>query len=160
MPNRLFEGQLLLTVGDRRVELHHFDIHSADGNVLWLPDEQVLLAGDTLEDTITYISEPEHTATHIHELARLRAWPIRRILPNHGDPDRIAAGGYEAELIDANRRYLERLMDPLERGSAAALSLKDFLDDDATSSAISYFEPYEAVHRKNIAAIEAIGNEP
>jgi cyclase len=155
MPNRLFEGQLHLSVGSRRVELHHFEIHSADGNVLWLPEEQVLLAGDTLEDTITYISEPEHTATHIRELARLRRWPIRRILPNHGDPDRIATGGYEIGLVDANRRYLERLMDPIERARAEANSLKDFLDEDATSGAISYFEPYEAVHRTNIAAIEA-----
>ncbi len=104
MPNRLFETRLNLRVGNRRVELHHFDIHSADGNVLWLRDDGILFAGDTLEDTVTYISEAQNTATHIRELARLATWPIERILPNHGAPDRIAAGGYDTRFIAANRR--------------------------------------------------------
>ncbi|PDT49999.1 MULTISPECIES: MBL fold metallo-hydrolase [Sinorhizobium] len=154
MPNRLFETRRDLEVGSRRVELHHFDIHSADGTILWLPDEKILLAGDTLEDTVTYVSEAENTEKHIRELARLATWPINRILPNHGDPDRIAAGGYEAWLIDANRRYLEQLMQAVKQGRAA--SLKDFIAEDLATGAVSYFEPYEAVHRKNIAALSAL----
>ncbi|AWI61640.1 MBL fold metallo-hydrolase [Sinorhizobium fredii] len=157
MPNRLFETRLDLQVGIRRVELHHFDIHSADGNVLWLPDDGILLAGDTLEDTVTYISEAQNTATHIRELTRLATWPIESILPNHGDADRIATGGYEASLIDANRHYLERLMDEVRQGQAAAIApLKEFIAPDLATGAVSYFEPYEAVHRKNIAALTAI----
>jgi glyoxylase-like metal-dependent hydrolase (beta-lactamase superfamily II) len=153
MPNGLFEKQLDLVVGNRRLELHHFDIHSADGCVLWLPEEQILLAGDTLEDTITYISEPEHIETHIRELSRMKTWPIHRILPNHGDPERIATGGYDTRLIDANRTYLQRLLDPDQRQPASATSLKEFVEGDTASGAISYFEPYEAVHQENIAAI-------
>ncbi len=153
MPSFTFEKRLDLSLGARRIELHHFDIHSADGCVLWLPDEQILLAGDTVEDTVTYISEPEHTAIHIRELARMATWPIRRILPNPGDPERIAAGGYEKSLIDANRGYLERLLDPEERVRAADLSLEQFVADDLASGAILYFEPYEPVHRENLAAI-------
>jgi hypothetical protein len=102
---------------------------------------------------VTYISEPEHTATHIWELARMATWPIRRILPNHGDPERIAAGGYEKSLIDANRGYLERLLDPEESVRAADMSLEQFVADDLASGAILYFEPYEPVHRENLAAI-------
>ncbi|OAP36652.1 MBL fold metallo-hydrolase [Sinorhizobium glycinis] len=156
MPNRLFETRLDLQVGKRRVELHHFDIHSADGNVLWLPDERILLAGDTLEDTVTYVSEAENTAKHIRELERLATWPVHHILPNHGDPDRIATGGYEASLINANRHYLEHLMDAVKQARADTASLKDFIAQDLASGAVSYFEPYEAVHRKNIAALSAI----
>ncbi|AWM29588.1 beta-lactamase [Sinorhizobium fredii USDA 205] len=157
MPNRLFETRLNLRVGNRRVELHHFDIHSADGNVLWLRDDGILLAGDTLEDTVTYISEAQNTATHIRELARLATWPIERILPNHGAPDRIAAGGYDTRFIAANRRYLERLTDEARQGEAAALApLRDFIAPELATGAVSYFEPYEAVHRKNIAALSAI----
>jgi hypothetical protein len=85
----------------------------------------------------------------------MREWPIQRILPNHGDPERIAAGGYTAELIDANRRYLQRLVDPQERERAEAMSLKDFIADDLASGAVVYFEPYEAIHRKNMSEIKS-----
>lgn len=151
MPNQLFEGRLDLTVGARRVELHHFDIHSADGNILWLPDIRILFAGDTLEDTITYVSEAEHIAAHIGELERMRSWPIHRILPNHGAPDRIAAGGYEMSLIAANKRYLERLAK-----ASSEERLTDFIADDIASGAVTYFEPYEAVHQENIAAVKGV----
>jgi glyoxylase-like metal-dependent hydrolase (beta-lactamase superfamily II) len=154
-PNRLFDKRMDLIVGSRRVEFHHFDIHSADGNVAWLPDDGLLLAGDTLEDTVTYISEGERTAIHIRELDRLRHWPIRRILPNHGEPCRIAGGGYAASLIDANQSYLQRLMNPLERAQAEGGTLKEFVAHDIEIGSISYFEPYEAVHRSNISAITA-----
>ena len=153
MPTRTFEASMALEIGGRRVELHHFNIHSADGCVLWLPEERILFAGDTLEDTITYISEPAHIETHIRELERMATWPIDRILPNHGDPDRIAAGGYRKTLIDANREYLERLIDPEESSRAHTQPLSEFLERDISTGAVIYFAPYETVHRENIAAV-------
>lgn len=153
MPTKTFERSMALKVGARPVELHHFDIHSHDGSVMWLPEERILFAGDTLEDTVTYISEPEHIATHIAELERMATWPVERILPNHGDPDRIATGGYHKTLIDANRDYLERLIDPEESSRAHTMSLADFLRHDISTGAVIYFAPYETVHRENIAAV-------
>ncbi|WFR96084.1 MBL fold metallo-hydrolase [Rhizobium tumorigenes] len=153
MPTRLFETKLELTVGRRRIELHHFDIHSADGNVLWLPDEGILLAGDTLEDTVTYISEPQNIATHIRELARMCEWPIKRILPNHGAFERIADGGYAPTLIDANRRYLVAISDVAVGKTVADDDLASFVADDIATGAILYFAPYEAVHAENNAAV-------
>jgi cyclase len=155
MPTRLFDEKLALTVGQRRVELHHFAIHSADGNVIWLPDEKLLLAGDTLEDTVTYIAEPRHIATHIAELLRLRTWPIAKILPSHGDRARIAEGGYAPVLVDANLSYLERLSAAIAQGETVLPLLKDFAAADIASGAILYFPPYEEVHQSNIAAVTA-----
>jgi glyoxylase-like metal-dependent hydrolase (beta-lactamase superfamily II) len=153
MPNRLFAERLDLTVGARRVELHHFEIHSNDGNVLWLPESRVLLAGDTLEDPITYIAEAEHIAKHIEELGRMRSWPIWRILPNHGAAEVIAAGGYGAALIDGNRHYLERLLQA-DRADVEAASLADLIAEDIVAGRALYFAPYEVVHRGNIAALD------
>lgn len=153
MPTQTFEHRLKLHVGARKVELHHFQIHSHDGCVLWLPDEGILLAGDTLEDTVTYISEPEHIETHIGELDRLAAWPIHYILPNHGDPDRIAAGGYDKRLIAANRDYLSRMIDPEEASRAHTQTLADFIAHDIASGAVLHYAPYEVVHRANVAAM-------
>jgi glyoxylase-like metal-dependent hydrolase (beta-lactamase superfamily II) len=155
MPNRLFETHLALTVGRRQVELHRFNIHSADGNVVWLPDSGILLAGDTLEDTVTYVAEAEHIPTHIRELERMQSWPIQRILPCHGDADRIAAGGYEVSFIAANRNYLKRLLAEADGSETESASLKTFLAGELASAAASYFQPYEAVHAANLAAVRA-----
>lgn len=152
MPNRTFEDRMDIEVGGRRIELRHFEIHSHDGCVLWLPDEGLLFAGDTLEDTVTYISEPERIETHIDELSRLANWPIRSILPNHGDPERIAAGGYEKSLITANRDYLCRLIDPEEASRARTQRLEEFVAADLASGSIHYFPEYETVHRENVTA--------
>ncbi|MBP1871203.1 glyoxylase-like metal-dependent hydrolase (beta-lactamase superfamily II) [Ensifer adhaerens] len=154
MPTRLFEGRLDLKVGQRMVELHHFAIHSADGNVLWLPEEKLLLAGDTVEDCATFIAEAEHVATHIAELKRLRRLPIAHILPSHGDRDRISAGGYDGTLIDANRSYLERLEKAAAEGAQIG-SLKDFVADEIAAGSILYFAPYEDVHDSNVARMRA-----
>lgn len=156
MPVTLFDGRLDLSVGNRRVELHHFAIHSADGNVIWLPEERLMLAGDTLEDTITYISEASEIGRHIGELDRMATFPIESILPSHGDPQRIAEGGYETSLIGANRSYLARLSDAVANGEEIDASLKSFIAGDITSGAVIYFEPYEPVHAKNIAAVKSV----
>jgi cyclase len=158
MPNRLFDERLELTVGARRVELLQFDIHSADGTVLFLPDDGLLLAGDTLEDTITYVAEPEGIARHISELLRMARLPVRRILPNHGCPKRIAEGGYDRSLIAANRLYLERLMASINQPDLDLQSLQDFVADETDEGWIFYFEPYEQVHRDNIATVRASRN--
>lgn len=154
LPTETFEDRLVLSVGGRRVEALHFDIHSADGVVLLLPDTGLMLAGDVVEDTITYVSEAEHTATHIAELDRLAALPFSRLLPAHGDPDRIAAGGYDGGLIVANRDYLRRLLNGEGRDGA---SLQTFIANDIAAGRATYFAPYEEVHRANLKAIAALG---
>lgn len=154
LPTDVFDDGLTLAAGGRTVEALHFAIHSADGVVLRLPDAGLLLAGDVVEDTVTYISEPEHTPTHIAELGRLATLPVRRILPAHGDPQRIAAGGYDGNLIDANRDYLRRLAAGEGRDGTP---LTAFVAADIAAGRIGYFTPYEAVHQANIKALAAVG---
>lgn len=154
LPTETFEDRLSLSVGGRHIEALHFDIHSADGVVLLLPDAGLMLAGDVVEDSVTYVSEAEHTTTHIAELDRLAALPFARLLPAHGDPDRIAAGGYDGGLIAANRDYLRRLLAGEGRDGA---SLADFIAEDIAAGRVTYFAPYEEVHRSNLEAIAALG---
>src|SRR4029078_10100834 len=95
MPTRLFEGELRLKLGGRDVQLIEANIHSDDATVIWLPDTRTLLAGDTLEDTVTHVDEAQSFDRHLADLDRLAALDPLAILPNHGDPDVIAAGGYD-----------------------------------------------------------------
>ncbi|WP_024278413.1 MBL fold metallo-hydrolase [Xanthobacter sp. 126] len=154
LPNRLFEDRLSLTVGALPVELIQMDIHSRDGTVALLPGG-VMLAGDTLEDPITYVDEPDRLAAHLEGLKRLAALGATRILPCHGAPEVIAAGGYGPALIDATRLYVEKLLRLKDEPTLAGLDLRTFAAEAFATGAISYFEPYEAVHRRNVEAVAA-----
>ena len=153
MPNRLFDDRLDLTVGSIRVELHRADIHSEDGTVLLLPGQGLLFAGDTLEDSITYVAEPTRLNQHLKGLERLSTLAFDRILPNHGAEDIIAGGGYRRGFIDATRSYVEKLLACRQRPDLAALDLKQFAAEEFASVAVRYFAPYEAVHRENVERV-------
>ena len=71
MPNRTFETELQLKVGDIDVELRHVDIHSHDGTMLILPQRKLMLAGDALEEPITYVAEPRRLEHHLRDLERM-----------------------------------------------------------------------------------------
>jgi glyoxylase-like metal-dependent hydrolase (beta-lactamase superfamily II) len=153
MPTTVIEGGVPLEVGRRTVLLEPYDIHSRDGLALLLPEERVLLAGDTLEDTLTYVAEPERLETHLRDLARMGRADIARILPNHGDPGLIAAGGYGPGLIGATERYVGKLLAASQDHALQATGVKEWLAADLAAGHITWFEPYAGVHRENLRAV-------
>jgi glyoxylase-like metal-dependent hydrolase (beta-lactamase superfamily II) len=154
-PNRTFEGNLGIMVGSIAVELRQVEIHSHDGTVLLMPDTGLLLAGDTLEDPITYVAEPERLAAHLIDLERMASWPIDRILPNHGSPEAIEAGGYGKGFIAATRAYVQKLLRCRQEPGLATQDLQTFGAEMFAAGAVNYFAPYEAVHRQNVEAVVA-----
>jgi glyoxylase-like metal-dependent hydrolase (beta-lactamase superfamily II) len=155
MPTTTFDGGLDLDCGGLAVELRPFDIHSRDGVAVYLPHDGTFLPGDTLEDTITYVAEPGRLAQHLDGLQQMAASRYGRILPNHGSKARIINGGYGAGLISATRLYVERLLRVADDAHLAELGIRDFLPEPLADGSIEYFEPYEAVHRGNIADVLA-----
>ncbi|WP_284945027.1 MBL fold metallo-hydrolase [Acidisoma cladoniae] len=155
MPTQLYEDRLSLTVGQIAVELRHVDCHSHDGTVLFMPETGLLLAGDTLEDTVTYVAEPERLAEHLDGLRLMASWPISAILLNHGDPTVMAQGGYPPALIAATARYIERLQRCRTEPALAALSLSEFVAEDLAAGTLTYIDAYEPVHRNNVALVIA-----
>lgn len=153
MPNRIFDGELSLNVGGTSVELRHADVHSHDGTVMLLPSAGILFAGDTLEDPITYVAEPDRLEKHLVDLKRMADWDFRRILPNHGASEVIESGGYDRRFVGATRRYVEKLLRCKQEPQLAGQDLKSFVAEDFASGAIRYFGPYEAVHRRNVEAV-------
>ena len=93
-----------------RVELIDADIHSDDATVVVVARRRLLLCGDTMEDTVTYVDEPENFALTSRESGQAsESFDPERILPNHGDPQIIAAGGYGPGLIGATEQYIRAL---------------------------------------------------
>jgi cyclase len=155
LPTRLFDGAIQLTLGRREIQLIELNIHSDDATVIWLPDKRILLAGDTLEDTVTYVGEPENFDRHLDDLERLQALDPAFILPNHGDPDIIAAGGYSKMLITATQDYVRALQRAVHDPAVRSLSLRELMAPQIEAGWIRYFAPYEEIHRNNLAVVLA-----
>ncbi|MDX6546710.1 MAG: hypothetical protein QOG33_260 [Gaiellales bacterium] len=150
LPNATFARELSLEVGGLRVELLHANIHSDDAALMYLPDSELLFAGDALEDTVTYVDEPAAFEIHLAELERIGRLSIGRILPNHGDPDVIAGGGYAATMIDATRRYIGDLIRCIDEPELRRAELRAFIAEQLAAGSLTYFAAYEAVHRQNV----------
>lgn len=156
LPTSVFSGQQTLMLGDQEIQLIEANIHSDDATVIWWPARRILLAGDTVEDCVTYVGAPEDFAVHLVDLARLGELAPRWVLPNHGAAEVIAAGGYGPSLLTATAdyiRYLQQLgADPVATGAGMAAAIAP----DLASGTLRYFAPYEAVHRQNIDQVIAL----
>jgi cyclase len=153
LPTRTFTGGEVLSVGDTAVELIEANVHSDDATVLWLPGQRLLLCGDTMEDTVTYVDEPGRFDAHLRDLERLAELAPDRILPAHGDPDRIAGGGYPAGFNDATQAYIRILQRMVSEPELRDAPLRELIADSLAAGRLIYYEPYEAVHRQNVATV-------
>jgi len=153
VPSTVFENELELRVGTIDIELRSLEIHSHDGVALLLPQSGQLLAGDALEDSATYVAEPERLEVHLNEIDRLSTWGIGRILPCHGDPERIALGGYDTSFIDATKQYTRKLLRCPDDEELTNLTLREFSKDSFEDGSLIYFEDYEAVHKDNVNSV-------
>jgi cyclase len=149
LPTKTIDGPERLQIGGIKVELIPTEIHSDDAILVWLPEQRLLFAGDTLEDTVTYIDEPDRLKVHLDSLAHLHELEPSAILPNHGDPDRIASCDYSAGLISATERYIEALLDLKSRGETEVSDIRSLLAGPLDAGWITYYEPYEAIHEAN-----------
>jgi cyclase len=153
LPTRVFSGALPLVIGALRLELIEADIHSDDAAVVWWESERILLAGDTMEDTVTYVTEPDGLERHLVDLARLDALAPARILPNHGDPDIIARGGYSRGLNRAMQQYVRALLRCRSDAALRASPLKALIQGPLNTGWITYYAPYEEVHKENLEKV-------
>jgi cyclase len=154
LPTRTYEGAMVLELGGIRVELHQINIHSPDETVIVLPADRLLLSGDTTEDTETFMVEYADLKIHADNLRNMKHWrDFDRILPNHGDPERIAAGGYDKTFITATADYIENMIHGARNHGFLDAPLEDFADKALRRCEVSLFEPYRNVHEFNKAGV-------
>jgi glyoxylase-like metal-dependent hydrolase (beta-lactamase superfamily II) len=137
-------------VEDIAVELRPVDIHSEDGLVIYLPNDRILLAGDTLEDTVTFIAEPDNVIAQYNNMRDLKQWNIDRILPNHGNPEVISHGGYQSTLIDATLSYLRKVISRSHDPDYLRGSLEDYVRESVRNGWVSIWWAYYEPHKTNL----------
>ena len=72
------------------------------------------------------------------------------ILPNHGDPDIIASGGYDKGLIKAMQQYIRMLKRCVTETELREKPLAELIAGPLSRGWVNMFEPYEAIHRQNL----------
>lgn len=147
------DSVVTLMIGGVQVKLHPVAIHSADGLVIELPDDKLLLAGDTLEDTATFVAEPDSIPQQYAALGAMRGWGFTKILPNHGNPAVIAAGGYGLGLIDTTRAYIRALVEHSHDADFQKQPLASFVGDAIKRGDVSLWWPYRDAHANNLAVV-------
>jgi cyclase len=111
-----------------------------------------------MEDTVTYVDEPQQFEAHLTNLTGLSRLDPDRILPNHGDPEIISDGGYTGELIAATEQYIRMLQRCRTEPDLREMSLRELIREPLDAGVLHYFAPYEAVHRRNVSTVLASGS--
>jgi glyoxylase-like metal-dependent hydrolase (beta-lactamase superfamily II) len=105
-------------VGERELELHPADGHTADGMAIWIPWARVLVAGDYLSPVeIPTLNERDGVEAYLATLERLRPLLERseHVVPGHGP---VTDGTRARAVLEEDVLYLNALR---EQGAAAAL---------------------------------------
>lgn len=147
------DSVVTLMIGTVKARLHPVAIHSSDGLVIELPDDKLLLAGDTVEDTATFVDEPATVPQQYRALGAMRGWGFTRILPNHGNPAVIAQGGYGLGLIDATRDYIRALVEHSHDADFQKQPLENFIGAAVKRGDVSLWWSYRDAHANNLAAV-------
>jgi cyclase len=153
IPNVTFAGKKSLNVGTLIVELRQVNIHSVDQTVILLPKDKILLAGDTVEDSLTYMVEVEGLQAHVDNLRKMRGWDFEKIYPNHGDPAVIMKKGYSKTLIDATINYVSLMLKNSHDPGFLKSKMEDYISDSVTKGWVHSFEPYREVHTQNLKLV-------
>jgi cyclase len=153
LPNLAFHGQMDLYLGDLKVELHNTNVHSPDSAVILIPSDKILLAGDTLEDSVTFMVEIGDLPEHVKNLKAMKQMDFERIYPNHGDPAVIRAGGYRKTFIDATRDYISAMVARAQDKDYLDSPLENYIGASVRKGWISLYEPYRDVHKDNLKAV-------
>lgn len=114
-PTVTFAEAATLELGGRTAHLRSFGpAHSGSDTVLWLPRERVLFAGDLVMSGVTPFVLTGSVGGLRLAVAALRELGAETIVPGHGP-----VGG--PELLEVTERYLDRVSDLAELGTAAGL---------------------------------------
>ncbi len=146
-PDLTFEEKLNLPMGNTQIELMHIGAsHSPDDIQLWLPEQKLLISGDTaFNQRMLPIFPHTNAAAWIETWDKIEALEPEIIIPGHGDPTDLAT------ITKFTKDYLVFLREEIEK----------ILDDDGglyeayniDQSAYRDWGTYNELHKQNAERI-------
>jgi cyclase len=104
LPSLTLDRELTLHLGGRRVDLRHpgYPAHTLGDVVAWLPEEQVLFAGDLLFHGLTPLVFMGSLEGALRSLEWLRSFAPAHVVPGHGP---VLTGTELDGVLAAHERY-------------------------------------------------------
>ena len=149
LPDITYENDLTFYVGDIEVQAHRFHIHTPDSVAFYLPQFDIMLCSDMLEDTCPFVLDVDDLAIQRKELLRMKMFEAKHFFPNHGDPAKIKTGGYGSDFIDAVMEYEYNLVAMRNDPHYADLPVEAFAPNAFAEKTITVWHYYEKVHEDN-----------
>ena len=100
LPDLLFESELNFLDKDSTVSIKYLPGHSDDSIIISVMPENILLAGDMLEDPFPLL-EGKNIEVYLKNLEWLKKQNFSKVIPSHGKRD-------DRELINDNLFYLKK----------------------------------------------------
>ncbi len=123
VPDVVFDKSLVLTVGDRKIELRDLGhANSPNDVVMYLPDEKVLFTGDIVVESPLPFVGASWPVTWVAVLREIEQWPAQGIVPGHGPIMR------DASYVRNVRTLLETAMTQVEMLAREGKTLEQIQD--------------------------------
>jgi glyoxylase-like metal-dependent hydrolase (beta-lactamase superfamily II) len=145
LPSIGFGDRLRFEDEDAIVNLIHTPGHTEDSIILYIPDQQVLLGGDTVEWPFPSLAQRDGRGVYTKTLRQLNQLAVRQVVPSHGP----AMG---KEIIDANQRYIEELYEAVrarKRSGARRVDI-DLPVEAFVGKGVEIDATYRVMHRENV----------
>ncbi len=114
-PTITFGDRLTFTDDGTSVHLIHTPGHSEDSIVLYVDEDRILLAGDTVEWPLPSFAQRGCRDVYIRTLRQLKQLTLDVVVPAHGPT-------MGKPIIDANERYITRLFEAVEEAVTKGVS--------------------------------------
>ncbi|MGK0273418.1 MAG: glyoxylase-like metal-dependent hydrolase (beta-lactamase superfamily II), partial [Cocleimonas sp.] len=113
-PDKTFEDQLVIEMGDERFEVTHFGPGHSPGDIsLWMPNQKLLISGDmAFHQRLMPIFENTDTAGWVETWDKIEALGANIIIPGHGGPTNIKeVTKYTKDYLVYMRSEVEKILD-------------------------------------------------
>ncbi len=149
VPDIVFEeGELVLHVGNKSVELHLMPGHTSDQTVAYVREDKVLLASDSMMPVPYFIAGDRHQMRK--SLRALLDYQLESMVQGHGE---VLLRGEIPKAIDASTAYLdtieEKVQQVVKRGLPKS-ALDGVLIDECGLSRIPLNGLVQELHRINL----------